>query len=201
MYNIIENLFKLNNYNGIESKKDFIIIKGTNNVMLSCPHTVNQIRDNNLKYSDMFTGTIGFLSYLNCNSSLILKVKSSGDSNYENDDYRKELKQYILKNNIKYLIDIHGCKNIGYDVILGTSNRTTIKSETLILVENLMKANNIKYAIDYIFSAGERTLTNNIHKEIGIETIQIEISNDLRLKNTDKAINLIIALSNLLETI
>ena len=52
-----EKKFSCRKYNG-RGKKEFKIKEGNIPVMISAPHSINQFREGQLKYADMYTGGI-----------------------------------------------------------------------------------------------------------------------------------------------
>ncbi len=90
---------------------------------------------------------------------------------------------FIKENNIKLVLDIHGCNNFhNFDFCLGTNNRKNLKGQYNIL-EVLSNGLNLigKVAIDEYFKA---SLDGNVSKFISdnsnIPSIQIEISSRFR---------------------
>ncbi len=189
----VENLnkkYKLNNSNGLSniSSINYILIYGNIPILLSAPHAVKQIRNGEEKAEDANTG--GITEYL-CNTcksyGIIRNYNKLDDPNNDNFgfglEYKNKILDFIKENNIKLVLDIHGCNNShNFDFCLGTNNRKNLNGQYEIL--NILSSDLStigKVAIDEYFKA---SLDGNISKYISansnIPSIQIEISNKYR---------------------
>lgn len=123
--------YKLNNANGFKNNNstNYTIINGNIPILLSAPHAVKQVRDGKVKAEDAYTG--GITEYLckvcSC-SGIIRTFNEADDPNIDNTglgfDYKQQILNTIRQNDIKLLLDIHGCNNsYGFDFCIGTNNR------------------------------------------------------------------------------
>ena len=160
---------------------DHIITLGNNNILLSAPHGVSQVRLGKYKHSEI--GSIATALFLqnqtNCN--LIAKTQNNNDdANFdEQSKYKDTIKKLIKNNNIKYLIDIHGlAENRDCDINLGTHLGKNIITNNEIFNEllKILNENNFKVSIDQPYMAGSHTLSGSINQEFNIWTLQIEIN-------------------------
>ena len=80
-----EEILELEKINGVF---DYLLVKGEIPVLITAPHTMEQVRsDGTIKYSEPFTKAIAL--YLNkvCSSSYLIKIKDTGkDSNRDKHD-------------------------------------------------------------------------------------------------------------------
>lgn len=190
----LEEMFSKNNYDGIEGF-EFDIKKGNIPVMISAPHTVKHKRNNKMKQSEVFTGAIALFIQEVTNCHLIYsKNMRNSDPNYSEEKdsiYKKELKQYIKENNIKFLIDFHGCKeerNFALD--LGTINKNAKSLKTNKYIKDMFKYimeiylnkyEKNKVLMNKEFNAKRKnTITYYINNKCNISTIQVEVNNVLR---------------------
>lgn len=215
----IEKKFSANDYNGKDSR-EFEIIEGKVPIMLSAPHSVNHFRNGKIKYCDLFTGSICLYLQKVTGCHLIYALnQSSSDANFdseENSSYKRALKKYIKENNIKILFDIHGCdKEKECAVEIGTTDDKDsslndykfIKDLVIYTVEDFFyNHEKNKVFVNQVFKASNiNTLTNYIHRECNISTMQLEINNLLRnlydKNNEDNVFNLIVSLEYIIGTL
>ena len=164
---------------------DHKVVIGNNKVLLSAPHGVSQIRLGKLKYKEI--GSLATAIYLQekTGSYLIAKTKNSNDdANFDVDcSYRKEMRQIVKDNDIKYIIDFHGLspkRNI--DVNLGIHFGKNIETnENLFnILYNDLTMHGYTCTIDQPFMAGNRTVSGGMKEEFPyLWTIQIEINRDI----------------------
>lgn len=191
--NAYEKDFRRNGYNG-RGKTDFITKAGKTKVMISASHAVNHFRKDAIKPADMFTG--GIARYLQevTGCHLIYRARySETDPNYDEvdaADYKDTLEKYIRENDIKVLIDIHGCSAERETAVdMGTVDNSEISLGRYGFINDLLQiilndklssflketgkvvATNKKFTASY-----SNTITNYISRETGIPCIQLEIN-------------------------
>ncbi len=217
--NNLEKIFSVNKYNGKEGK-EFFIKKGTIPIMISAPHAVNHKREGRMKDADLFTGSISLYLQELTNCHLICATNlTHSDPNYSPEDYssyKKELRKYIEANDIKLLIDFHGCdKYKECSVELGTIDNDLSSLNNYIFIKDLFVCTfelflknheKNKVFINQQFKASnENTITNYIHRLCNIPTIQIEVNNLLRnlyeKDNEEGTYNFIRAFIYIIETL
>jgi len=188
-----EKRFSKNNYNG-SGRKPYVIKRGRTKVMLSLPHAVNHFRNGKTKSAEILTGGIGKYLQEKTGCHLIYSANYSGaDPNYDEAsdcDYKAELERYIAENDIKVLIDIHGCTTECETAVdMGTLNNEESSLGRfgfindlfeIVLTEQLKPflestgktiASNKKFAASYA-----NTITNYISRATGIPCMQMEIN-------------------------
>ncbi len=162
--------------------KDHTYISGNNNILISCPHGVSQLRLGKLKQSEI--GSLATALFLKNNSKchLIAKTKNNNDdANFDKESlYKNTIRNIIQKHNIKYLIDFHGLAAFREcDINLGTHLGRNIEAD-LQTFENLcnqFKKNGFSVSIDQPFMAGGNTISGSMKNEFeNLWTIQIEIN-------------------------
>ena len=157
-----EKEFFTNKYMGL-SKNDYKYKKGSIPILISAPHSVKQIRNDELKPADIYTGAIIKTLGKTTNAHIIYKTHTKDDENHtdESTAYRKKIKEIInlienlLKENGKYIkLDY---KNIALDVLnddIITSFKKKIQcfrhsSEEAIKERQSFTENQKKFIIDY----------------------------------------------------
>lgn len=122
-----EKKFSCRKYNG-RGKKEFKIKEGNIPVMISAPHSINQFREGQLKYADMYTGGIALFLHEITGCHVICSSKNKGkDPNYDPNPngenlYQTALKNYLDNHKISVLIDLHGASSKrDYSVEIGTA--------------------------------------------------------------------------------
>ena len=166
----------------------FKIDKGSNNIILSAPHAYKHTRDNKIKCNENNTSKIVKILGILTNSHVIYTYKNSdNDPNYDKKSiYKDELAKYIKKNNIMYLIDIHGLnKNDDCLLEIGCNNYKNSNKDFINLIEKIFK----KYykeniLIDSKFAASsKRRISNYISDKCNINSVQLEINRKYRNLN------------------
>lgn len=122
-----EKKFSCRKYNG-RGNKEFKIKEGNIPVMISAPHSINQFREGQLKYADMYTGGIALLLHEITGCHVIFSSKYKGkDPNYDPNPngenlYQTALKNYLDNHKISVLIDLHGASSKrDYSIEIGTA--------------------------------------------------------------------------------
>ena len=138
----------------------------------------------------------------------------------EKSEYKQKLAKYIEENEIRFLIDLHGCRSFrDFSIEIGTwwywNPNLQGRLDILNIVEKSLN-NNLKSYIQHtgkpitkntIFSASRNTTVSNfISKECKIPTIQIEINKELRDEDNLNNLSLLInslenVVKNLIEII
>ena len=163
------------------------LLEGNANIMFSAPHCVDHFREGKKKVKETNTGTI--VKELNKikNVPAIYKTKSEfEDANWDKESkYKEECKEYILKNNVKYFIDIHGMNyEREEDICIGTAyGRNILNREDIlaIIVEQFKEYGYKNVSIDIPFNAlNKNCVSSYVSRECKIPAFQIEINNKYR---------------------
>ena len=189
--------------------KDHIVIKGLNNILISAPHGVSQVRLG--KYKAPEIGSLSTAIYLQQQTNCFLIAKTQNnydDANFDEDSlYKKTISSLIHKNDIKYILDFHGlAAHRDCDINLGTHLGQNIKNNPQLLnsLHEKLIENDFKVSIDQPFMGGSRTISGTmINKFNNIWTIQIEINCAItnRKENFDLNIKLLNTLIDWIKTI
>ncbi len=172
-----------------EFSDDFTIIEGYMPVVLSAPHTMNQMRDDGtIKASEPYTKALALYLQKRLNCTCFVKNFDTGiDSNSEKDEeYKNELIKYIKRNNIKLVLDLHGASlKREFDVELGTLNNLSADYSTIKELKEAFIENGIlKVNVNNPFKGGG--ITKKVYSETLVDVIQIEINRkyrDLNISN------------------
>ncbi len=171
----------------VNKNKDHVILEGKNNILLSAPHGVSQLRLGKLKFKEI--GSLATALYLknHSNCHLIAKTKNNGDdANFdETSSYKSDLGKIIKDKNIKYVLDIHGlAAKRECDINLGTHLGQNIKTDEKafdVLLKNLTKIN-FKVSVDQPFMGGGNTISGFAANKFGVWSLQIEINCEITNK-------------------
>lgn len=163
-------------------KKDHVTIFGKNNILISAPHGVSQVRLEKYKVHEI--GSLATALYLQkqTNCFLIAKTKNNNDdANFdEKSEYKNSIRKLIKNQNIKYILDFHGlAAHRDCDVNLGINFGENIKNNIEIFdkLNMLLENNGFKVSIDQPFTGGGKTISGTFAKEFcNVWTIQIEIN-------------------------
>lgn len=166
--------------------KDIIYFEGDNNVLISVPHGVPQVRLGVLKYSERSTVPFAIELHNRTKAHLIIKNKcKNDDANFDKDN---EYKDEIMKNicNYKYIIDIHGLSDKReMDINLGTNIGFNVERNPVIfdMLVSKLKDNNFVCSIDQPFKGGGNTIAGTFSKYVW--TLQIEINKRITSDESD----------------
>lgn len=189
----LEEEFTRNNYNGIKTEKEsFKILKGSGGVLISCPHSIDQIRDGMLKPRELYSGALCKLIHQHTNCHAIYKYHNDGiDDNFVlHTKYKENIGKIIREENIKLVIDIHGMvgskssRYRGYDIELGTDKGRNLLghekiSQNMICIFNKYGLGQV--AVDKKFKASRKhTISKYVATNFKTPAIQVEISGDFR---------------------
>lgn len=182
------------NYNW---ENTYIIKTGENLVMFTAPHTMEQQKEEGIKYGETFTKAIAMYVAKYTDSSYLIKLQDTGkDANREvKEDFKDMLLSLVKNNNIKLVIDLHGSKKEReYDVEFGTLNNLSCDFSTVKELEDAMRENNINnISYNEPFKGG--AITKILYDVTDIDIIQLEINQRCReITNIEKMHNLCNAL-------
>lgn len=217
----LESLFSDNQYDG-SGKNAFVIEEGTTPIMLSAPHAINQYRNGQIKWADMYTGGIARYLREKMGCHLIYScMYTESDPNFDepgNNKYQEALKKYVEQHKIKLLLDLHGAaKEREYAIEMGTAPKQNQISGQYYeedpslhqykFIDDVIKKifedqfNNLNInqkAVwkNVIFNAGDQnTITKFISETTDTACIQLEINSNYRNpENTLEFVNLVKAL-------
>lgn len=145
----LESDFANNEYFGtnVWTEEKYRVLSGKIPVLLSAPHSVNQIRGEDVRNAEKYTGS--FVRYLSnaTNSFAIFQLFTHADPNNDEDhNYKNAVINLINSYDIKLLIDIHSSTfKDDADIDIVTNSRQSLKG-----MDNLfdkLKALGIKYGV------------------------------------------------------
>lgn len=194
---------EINELENIESKNNYIFKSGTKPILITAPHTMEQIKeDGTTKPSEVYTKAIAL--YLNKHYGVytFIKVNDTGvDSNRDNnDEFKKELIKLVNDNNIKLVIDLHGAKKERkFDIELGTLNNLSADYSTIKeLVEAFQENGITRIDNNNPFKGG--AITQYLYFLENIDVIQLEVNGNYRnINEPDKIYQICKSLGNFIE--
>lgn len=187
------------NFLNENKNKDHIIINGKNNILISAPHGVCQVRLGKFKAQEIGSLSTALFLKESTDCFFIAKTKCNNDDvNFDDKSkYKNSIKKLIKEKGVNYIIDIHGlASHRGYDVNLGTHLGNNIENNIEIFdkLNNLLVNNGFKVGIDLPFMANSKTICSSIKKEFNnVWTLQVEIDCSITNKkeNFEKNIRLL----------
>lgn len=199
-----EKEFFTNKYMGL-SKNDYKYKKGNIPILISAPHSVKQIRNDQLKPADIYTGAIIKTLGKTTNAHIIYKTRASGDENHttKKTAYRNEIEKIVKKHNIKVIIDLHGMsmeRKSDIDIGTGSSKNKNLLGKDYILhiVRNSLK--NLNCSENKYFHGGKDvTLSSYCSQVLGVPTLQLEINRKYRTKESRNFSHLVDELSKMIN--
>lgn len=215
----LDQKFSENEYNGTGSRQ-FEIHKGRIPVMISTPHAVNHFREGKIKYADMLTGGIAEYLREQTGCHLICAARyEEADGNFDPADtcnYKKELAEYVKKNRIRVLIDLHGIKAGGEIAAeLGTGGEGNpslgrygfVAEFVKITLETSLKdylAEDHREIVKNIHFAAKNpnTITHFISEQTKVPCFQLEINREYRDVDSPERLEAMVGgLQNIIETL
>lgn len=158
------------------------IFYGSNKVVLSAPHSVEQFREGKFKLGEFRTGVLVELLLQSTDSFGITKTKClSDDANYDVCcDYKEDLLCLVNTEDINYLFDFHiSSPKRCYDFELGTGYGKNLngKDSCLNLIVNRLESEGFNVTIDSTFPACyQGTVCSAISSNSNVCCIQVEIN-------------------------
>lgn len=180
-----------NNYDYIESyfinelEKELIghkIEGGKNQIILTAPHSVSQIREGLSKKGEFRTGLIVKELKRLTDCHIAYKTRNNNDdANYDKEClFKKELISYIKTNNIKLLLDFHiSSPEREFEIDIGTGHLRNIQERDDILLCLYKQLNNLYNDVrmdDTFTAANPYTVSAFLSRALCIPSIQIEIN-------------------------
>ena len=163
----------------------FELIDGKGKVLISAPHCVSQTRNGKIKFSEPHTGVLAKMLHDALGCPIICKLANLGDdANYDEvSDYKDALLDYIVQNDIKFVIDLHQLAP-SREVLLniGTGGYTNLSDEKIVLLlKQKFESYNIRQiSIDTPFTGGyPHTVSAFVAREGKIQSVQLEINSRL----------------------
>lgn len=147
----LEEDFSNNEYFGtnVWTDEKYRVLSGNLPVLISAPHSVNQIRGEDVRDAEKFTGALARYLSSATSSYAIFQIFTHSDPNTdEENDYKNGVINIINGFNIKLLLDIHSSSfKDETDIDIVTNNRETLNGMNN-LVDKL-KELGIKYDISF----------------------------------------------------
>lgn len=173
------------------SNEAIIYFKGVLPVLITAPHTMEQIRsDGTLKRGEPYTkGLTKYISETIGTHYLIKTIDTGVDANsIEQEEFKNKLLKIIKEHDIKLVIDLHGAKKErDFDVELGTLNNLSADYSTIEILKDSFYNNGIKNVeLNNPFKGGG--ITKSIYFNTDIDVIQIEINGKFRNSNDIESI-------------
>lgn len=194
--------FANNEYFGtnVWTEEKYRVLSGSVPVLLSAPHAVNQIRGEDVRDAEKYTGA--FVRYLcNATSSFgIFQLFTHADPNNDEDhNYKNAVINLINAYNIKLLIDVHSSTfKDDTDIDIVTNSRQTLRGMDSLF--DKLKLLGVKYNV----KVDENNVPNKEKSNeiitvasliCGIPTMRIVINNKkLDILNDEESINKILLL-------
>lgn len=222
----LETLFSDNQYDG-SGNTAFVIEEGNIPIMVSAPHAINQFREGQVKWADMYTGGIARYLHEVTGCHLIYSCMfTESDPNYDEpgtNKYQDALKEFVDAHRVAFLIDLHGAsKTREYAMEMGTAPEQNpipgVEYEqdpslheykfVSCLIKNIFEKNFQSSALkikdvwkNQIFAAGDQnTVTKYISENTATACIQLEVNGQYRDPENQKAFHmLILSLQQLIE--
>lgn len=176
-----------------EHRESFELLKGEGRVLVSAPHSVEQIRKSKIKYAEPQTGVLVKMLHDAIRCPVIYKTKNCGDdANFDEDSpYKRAVVEYVKENKIGFLIDLHQMapsREVG--ICIGTGKGKNIsKSSFVDAAIHAFQAKKIgPIQVDTPFAAAYPfTVSSYVASQCGISCLQIEINSKILQLDTEES--------------
>ena len=182
-----------------DGEQQFGLIDGGGKVLLSAPHSAEQIREGVVKAVDYCTGPIArALAEMTGSPILYLQYQSKDPNYYDDTEYKIALNQYLDSHSaIAYVLDIHGAAlDQNWAVDLGDMNGVSLVSHPTLSNEiaDIFATHGISPVSRNYFSASSNQTITKFASSKGKNAVQIEINKAYRCEADDKTVALFRAL-------
>ena len=170
------------NFMRAHQSEDFAFNTGSNQIIISAPHGVPQVRLGKNKVAEIGSLAAALFLKEKHDTYFIAKTKSNfDDANFDMDcPYKKKINEVFNNREVKYLLDFHGlAPHRECDVNLGTHLGNNIEVDPKLFDDLLytLQSNGFLVEVDQPFMGGKSTVSGyikNLHNDAW--TIQIEIN-------------------------
>lgn len=185
--------FANNEYFGtnVWTEEKYRVLSGNIPVLISAPHSVNQLRGDEVREAEKYTGALArYLSYAT-GSFAIFQLFTHADPNFDSDhNYKNGIINLIEVNGIKLLIDIHSSTfKDDTDIDIVTDGRTTLLDKTNIIddFKKIALKNNVKVDENNIPNKdNENEIISVVSLVCGIPSLRLVINNKKLSLNNEK---------------
>lgn len=185
--------FANNEYFGtnVWTEEKYRVLSGNIPVLISAPHSVNQLRGDEVREAEKYTGALArYLSYAT-GSFAIFQLFTHADPNFDSDhNYKNGIINLIEVNGIKLLIDIHSSTfKDDTDIDIVTDGRTTLLDKTNIIddFKKIALKNNVKVDENNIPNKdNENEIISVVSLVCGIPSLRLVINNKKLILDNEK---------------
>ena len=174
--------------------KDYVYVKSSSRILLSCPHGVEQTRLGLRKYAEIGALAVTLELAERLDTNMIAKTSNNfDDANFDEiSPYKNKIKKEL--DNLGYIIDFHGLSNKReMDVNLGTNFGRNVSSNPKLFqkLARALRNAGLVVTVDNPFSGGGRTISGTFGKSVW--TVQVEINSAITNdKSQHKKLNLLL---------
>lgn len=187
--------FANNNYFGtnVWTEEKYRVLSGKIPVILSAPHAVNQIRGEDVRNAEQFTGALTRYLSTSTGSYGIFQMFTHADPNDDKDHYYKNaILNLVNAHDIKLLIDIHSSSfKDDCDIDIVTNKRQTLCGQDFLINElyELANKHNVLIGENNVPNKEcENEIISNTAMICGIPSIRIVLNNKkIDIVNNEKS--------------
>lgn len=191
----LESDFANNNYFGtnVWTEEKYRVLSGKIPVILSAPHAVNQIRGEDVRNAEQFTGALTRYLSSSTGSYGIFQMFTHADPNDDKDHYYKNaILNLVNAHDIKLLIDIHSSSfKDDCDIDIVTNKRQTLCGQDFLINElyELANKHNVLIGENNVPNKEcENEIISNTAMICGIPSIRIVLNNKkIDIVNNEKS--------------
>lgn len=161
------------------------IMQGQLPVLISVPHAVPHLRNDECRNEELNTDVLGFILHEHTGCHLFINAGVDGDPNDDRCSlYKEKLLQYIRQHKIAMIIDLHGASAARpFDYELGTAGGRNVAgfAECVSSFIALSHLEGMKTTVDEYFPANAETrVSSYVNSQASIPALQLEINRNLR---------------------
>ena len=195
----LEKDFKNNEYFGtnVWTEEKYRVLSGNYPVLISAPHSVNQLRGDNVRDAEKYTGALARYLSNACGTYSIFQIFTHADpNNDEEHNYKNAVANLLETYNIKLMLDIHSSTfKDDTDIDIVTNMRESLCGQNAIIEKFKIIANMNGVTVD------EKNVPNiNSNSEIitvssfvcGVPAMRLVFNNKKLDVNNEEKLNAII---------
>ncbi|MCL1854256.1 MAG: hypothetical protein FWF86_00860 [Clostridia bacterium] len=176
-----------------EHSAPFELLSGKGKVFLSAPHATAQTRNGAVKSAERYTGALCFMLHEQLNCPVIYKSRHLlDDANHDPvSDYRDAVCDYIHKNDIACLLDLHQlspARPMALCICTGKQRNLCGRTDMVGVIKQCFLDHGIsRITVDDPFDGGSpHTVSSTVAVRRGIPAVQLELNTRLLMSGYEE---------------
>ena len=182
-------LFSVNaNQGNIDAENETVFVEGDpdQSILVTVPHGVEHIRNDEAKYAEVYTGPMGLLLNEYTGVHVLYQAKTGRDPNFYNDvEFKERLAEIVEDYDISLILDLHGMSDrpdLDISLDIGTNHGRIISPEVVNSLVYYYAANDVNNVWqNKLFSASNpANIAHYSFHELNVPAMQLEYTRSMR---------------------